>query len=124
LRSSNCEAIGLRKNDEFVSGGPQAAKLFVAWVGINEDELRKVMIGKLNRLAAYRSNLSHRSIWLLLYNEGDYVTRRIHEERDIPQIKTIYREATDGNGDRFEQVWWGTDMMTGGSSLPSFHRLV
>lgn len=89
-------------------------------VGIEEDVLGQLVESKLERLPTYRENLPGVPIWLLIYNEGNTISRRIESlnyRETIVETLTRYHEVRD---ERFDAVWWGKNVMLDGASSPEF----
>ena len=59
-------------------------------------------------------------LWLLMYNEGDAISRRVESLNYRETIVATVTRLHERRDERFDAVWWGTNVMLDGPSSPEF----
>ena len=84
----------------------------------------KVKVFNAEKLFRYRENLLGIDQRLFIYCEGSSITRRIGSNSK-DEIVGCVRRVHDACDEKFEQVWWGTNMLmefVGGDGVEDIFR--
>jgi hypothetical protein len=88
--------------------------------GIDREELTKVLMSKLGKLASYRVVAGERPLWLLLYGLFWPPTARIPHSGLVPEVIEHLQSVLAGATERFDAIWWGQELDV---DIRSIHRV-
>lgn len=80
-------------------------------VGLDFNEIKRVLLRKSGKIGQYREKAGNRGVWLLFYSEGWPSTARLWKDDVSPIIDYIGLLINEAN-QRFDSVWWGNNILT------------
>lgn len=116
------ESFRLTWHPDVVVGLPRS-NFNAGYLGVIQSDLREQIRKKLSKLPGYRRNIpAETEIHLLIWSSGRATTQRFGPQ-DIETVRKIVAEEQELGSDRFDTVWWGSDLLMDNGTRDEFVKL-
>ena len=84
---------------------PMRSSLDARGIGLDTEQLKRVVSEKMEKISAYRHRAAARPLWLVVHSDWFPMSTRLHRG-DRPNAISIIRDIVTNSPHCFDAVWW------------------